>query len=259
MSTVTKALSLLAHFNHGRVEIGLSDMTRLSGFNKATVYRMLSDLQDAGFVEQAGSGRAYRLGPEVLRLAALREAAVPVLSASRDILRRLCDETGETTHLSLIKGKTLHSLTHCYSNRHGTRVMMDDAEILTFHGTASGLAVLAYAPKDFVEAALNAPLAIHTDATITDPEEIRARLDHVRRIGFAESVGGFEADVHSHAIPVFDSERKVIGALSVAAPVARSTLPQITRIRSQLRQAANELIHSIGGFFPPDFPQEDAA
>ena len=81
MGTVSKALSLLGFFSQQQPEIGLSDMARLSGMNKATVYRMLCELQTNGFVEQAGNGRAYRLGAEVLRLAALREATVPVLSA----------------------------------------------------------------------------------------------------------------------------------------------------------------------------------
>ncbi|MFC3118586.1 hypothetical protein ACFOHS_11620 [Jhaorihella thermophila] len=64
----------------------------------------MGELQEAGFVEQVGPDRAYRLGPEVLRLAALREAAVPILSVSRGILDRLCDATGETAHLSLLRG-----------------------------------------------------------------------------------------------------------------------------------------------------------
>ncbi|MEY8842621.1 helix-turn-helix domain-containing protein, partial [Cribrihabitans sp. XS_ASV171] len=38
MGTVSKALSLLTHFNHNRLEMGLSDITRASGMNKATVF-----------------------------------------------------------------------------------------------------------------------------------------------------------------------------------------------------------------------------
>jgi len=96
MGTVAKALSLLTLFNQSRPEIGLSDVTRLSGLNKATAYRLLSELQAQGFVEQVGTDRAYRLGPEIMRLAALREAAVPLLSVAREVLDRLCTATGET-------------------------------------------------------------------------------------------------------------------------------------------------------------------
>ncbi|MFC3118587.1 IclR family transcriptional regulator C-terminal domain-containing protein [Jhaorihella thermophila] len=137
--------------------------------------------------------------------------------------------------------------------------MMDDAEILSFHGTASGLAVLAWADDAFVDAALAGPLAAHTTDTVTDPGAIRAMLDQVRADGIAESVGRFEADVHSHAAPVFGADQRPIGALAVAAPVSRMTPAQRATIRAELRAAARDLTQRTGGFFPPEYPQEAAA
>lgn len=256
MGTVSKALSLLTYFNHGRVEIGLSDLTRLSGMNKATVFRMMSELQQSGFVEQAGTDRSYRLGPQVLRLAALREAAVPILSVSRRVLRDLSDETCETTHLSLVQGTQLNSLSHAYSPRHATKVMMEDAEVLTYHGTGSGLAILAYAEAAFVDTILALPLHSHTRDTVTDPAAIRAQLDRVRTCGMAQSIGGFEADVHSHAVPIFGPDRQPIGALAVAAPVSRMSAAQKELIPAALRQAGQTLTHRIGGSPPAVYPQQ---
>jgi DNA-binding IclR family transcriptional regulator len=259
MGTVSKALTLLTYFNHGRLEIGLSDLTRLSGVNKATVYRLMAELQSAGFVEQVDGARSYRLGPQVLRLAALREASVPILSASRRVLRELSEETGETTHLSLLQGDQLASLSHAYSPRNATKVMMEDAEVLTFHGTASGLAVLAYSDAGFVDAVLTQPLTARTAHTQTDPAAIRAELLEVRQTGLAQSVGGFEAEVHSHAVPIFGPDRAVLGALAVAAPTSRMTDEQRTAIPRALRAAGLALTERIGGACPPEFPTDIAA
>lgn len=256
MGTVTKALSLLSYFNHGRPEIGLSDLTRTSRMNKATVYRLMSELQEAGFVEQAGNDRSYRLGPQVLRLAALREAAVPILSVSRRVLRDLSDETCETTHLSLLQGEQLSSLSHAYSPRHATKVMMEDAEVLTYHGTASGLAVLAYADPIFTDAILAKPLLHHTPQTITDPLEIRSAILAVQQSGMAQSIGGFEAEVHSHAVPIFGPDRQVIGALAVAAPLSRMTQEQKSLIPQALHRAGLILTQRIGGSAPANYPQD---
>ena len=255
MGTVTKALSLLTLFNQTRPEIGLSDVTRLSGLNKATTYRLLSELQAQGFVEQVGNDRAYRLGPEILRLAALREAAVPLLSVAREVLDHMCAATGETAHLSHIRGHQLNTLTYAYGARHGTQVRMEDAEVLSFHATSSGLAVLGFAPPEFVDDILSRPLTAHTGQTQTDPTHIRAALAKVRAHGIAESIGGFEADVHSHAAPVFGPDANPIGALAVAAPVSRMTEPLQSLIRAELRQGAQDLTQRIGGFFPTGFPQ----
>ena len=259
MGTVTKALSLLTFFTQTRPEIGLSDLTRLSGMNKATVYRLLTELQEGGFVEQAGSDRAYRLGPEVLRLAALREAAVPILTVSRGVLDRLSGATGETTHMSLVREEVLNTIAHAYSPRHATRVAMEDAEVVSFHGTASGLAVLAFADPEFVDRVLSRPLPPHTADTITDPQAIRAMLETVRADGIAESVGGFEADVHSHAAPIFGPDGRPMGALAVAAPVSRMTAELRALIRAELRRAALDLTQNIGGSCPPAYPGKEAA
>ncbi len=257
MGTISKALSLLDLFSHNRIEIGLSDITRLSGMNKATVYRLLSALQQRGFVEQAGAERAYRLGPELLRLAALREAAVPLLAASREILDWLCAETGETAHMSLVRGARLNALAYRYSPAHATRVMMEDAEVLSFHATSSGLAVLAFADPDFTDAILSRPLHAHTARTMTDPEAVRDALREVQATGIAESVGGFEAEVHSHATPVFGADRRPVGALAVAAPEARITGRTRALIRARVKRGADDLTRRIGGFFPDAYP--DAA
>lgn len=255
MGTVSKALSLLTLFTQHRTLIGLSDITRLSGLNKATAFRLLSELQAGGFVEQAGDARAYRLGPEVLRLAALREAAVPLLSVSRTILKNLCEATGETAHLSAVRGTQLNTLNHCYSPRHATRVMMDDAEILSFHATASGLAILAFSPPEFVDTILSKPLEKFTENTKIDAQKIRSVLVQIRANGLAESVGGFETDVHSHAAPVFGPDQIPIGALAIAAPKARITKTQQTAIQAELAGAACDLTRQIGGFFPQSYPQ----
>lgn len=259
MGTVTKALSLLDLFTHTRTEIGLSDMARLSGLNKATVYRLLTELQAQGFVEQAGSDRAYRLGSAVLRLATLREASVPLLSISRDVLQDLCDATGETAHMSLVQGQRLDAVAYTYSPAHATKVTMDDAEVLDFHATSSGLSILAFSTPDFVEAIIGKPLKKKTEFTMTDPATIRRVLDEIRLSGLAESIGGFEVDVHSNAAPVFGSEGRPLGALAVAAPVSRMTPERRDMIRAHVKRCAGELTARIGGFPPAIYPGEVAA
>jgi DNA-binding IclR family transcriptional regulator len=257
MGTTTKALSLLNYFSRARPLIGLSDMARLSGLNKATVYRLMGELAQAGFVEQAGSGREYRLGPAVMRLAALREHAVPMRDVAAEVLRDLSDATQETAHFSLMQGQTLSTVAYAYSPVHGTRVTMEDAEVLMLHATSSGLAVLAYSAPELVDTVLAAPLPARTQQTITDPAAIRAILDDIRRNGVAVSVSGFEEDVHSHAAPISDAKGAPMGAIAVAAPTARMDDAQAAHIRAEVKAAALRLTAMLGGLTPRDYPKTE--
>jgi len=254
MGTVAKALSLLGLFSRLRPELGLSELARRSGLNKTTVYRLMSELAAQGFVEQVGSGRAYRLGPAVLRLAALREQAVPMRETVQKVLTDLAAATGETAHFSLLEGEVLATLAYAYSAAHGTSVLMDDAEVLSFHGTSSGLAVLAFSPPDFARRMLEGPLAKHTPETVTDAQAIRAALPQVRAEGVAISAGGFEIDVVSHAAPVFDSAARVIGAVAVAAPMTRMSDALRALVRREVTARARHLTRLTGGFLPSGYP-----
>ena len=252
MGTVSKALELLDYFTRTRSLIGLSELARLADLNKATCFRLLTELAENGFVEQIGSGREYRLGPTVLRLAALREAHVPTREAAMPVLQALAQKTGETAHLSMLMADSLRTLAYAYSAAHVTKVTMEDAETLPFHATSSGLAVLAFQTEPFRNAILARPFAQLTGTTDTSPVRLSSRISEARGLGYAESRGSFQADVHSMAVPLFDAMGRCSGALAVAAPASRMTEPQRRLIRYALIQAGTEITTIWGGSLPTD-------
>ncbi|HQY43271.1 MAG TPA: IclR family transcriptional regulator [Paracoccaceae bacterium] len=256
MGTVSKALDLLDLFSRAQPLIGLSDLSRQARVNKATCYRLMSELQSYGLVEQIGSGREYRLGPALLRLAALREAAVPTRDATLPLLQTLARNTGETAHLSQIVAGELRTVSYAYSPAHAMKVMMEDADILPLHATSSGLAVLAHLPSETIQAILSGPLAAVTEKTMTDAASIHRALDQIRATGVAESAGGFEPDVDSLAVPLFDAFGQVSGALAVAAPAARMSADLTLKVRRALTEAAAETTRLLGGAVPPELAQK---
>lgn len=137
MSTIARAIELMGYFTAQSPEIGLSDICRLSGRDKATCYRHLSALESVGLLEQNPVNRKYRIGTAVLRWAVQREAAMPRREILKRVLPQLADRTGETAHCSVIERGQLCPLMHQDSMRHSTRVVMNQTN-LPFHATASG-------------------------------------------------------------------------------------------------------------------------
>ena len=250
MGTTSKALSLLRLFSSSQPEIGLTELSRQSGMNKATVYRLMSDLAEHGFVEQVGADRMYRIGPGIMRLAVLREATVPLRSIAKEHVRSLAEEIGETTHVSQVSSGELSTLTYAYSAKHGTRVTMEDAERLPFHATSSGLAVLTYSKVALVDAILSKPLDKRTSHTMVDPSQIRDELGRISARGYAESVSGFEQDVHSVAAPIFAGGATVCGALAIAAPVGRVNEALRSRMIAAVQDRARMITDMMAGAMP---------
>lgn len=246
MGTITKALELLTHFSPSRGEIGLAEFVRLTGRDKATVHRHLTELEQNGFLEQHPTTRAYRLGPALLRLAAVREAAFPVRALLRPIVTELSEAVGELAHASLLQGDALSPLFHADPQLHGTQVHFDPSEILPLHATSSGLAVLAFAGDDLRQRVLSRPLPPFTARTVTDPETLREMIAQTRATGLSRLEGSFDREVTSQGTPLFGEGGRVVGALSVAVPALRATPERMDDISRHLHAVARDASLSLG-------------
>jgi IclR family transcriptional regulator, KDG regulon repressor len=263
MSTVARAIDLLDLFSPQQGDLGLSEIRRKTGRDKATCYRHLCALEAAGLVEQNPATKRYRIGPAVLRWAAIREATVPRRASAEGPLRDLAQATGELAHLSLIDGAQLQTLAQFDAGRHSTRIVLEDLH-LPFHATASGLATLAFAtPK--AHAAGTVPLHRYTAHTIDDPGALQAKLDQIRATGFGVSDQGFELGVHGIAVPVFEAPDRVAGSVAVASVAARMTADLEQQIKHGLIVAGRQITANWGGAIPApldriwrDFAETDA-
>ena len=246
MSTVVKALSLLDHFDASAPETGLVDMARLSGLDKATTRRLLVALAAKGFVEQDPVTRRYRLGAALVRLARIREAALPLIEIARPIVEALSQQSGETVHVSQIAGAVLSSVFVCESPR-ANRVSVAVGQKLPFNCTASGLAILCAATESFRTAVLNGPLPRMTRNSASTPAQLRKRIEVALRQGYAHNNQGFEDGVVSVAAPIIAANGAAIGAISITSPAARADEATMARHGAKVRTAAARISAALGG------------
>lgn len=251
MGSTAKALKLLDYFSASRPTIGLTQFAKLAGYDKATTHRRLSELCAVGFVEQDSTTRAYRMGPAILRLANVRESTYPTRESALPVLQALSEATGETVHLSLIEGDTgLATVAHLMSHQHGMRAHIDEAEILPFHATASGLVCLAFSSVEFRQHILSQRLQASTEHTMTDRALLEKRIEEVANSGFGRSDGGFESEVTGLSAPVFDAQGFCNGAVAVASPSSRVDAASQIKTQALLQTAATAITVAWGGEIP---------
>ena len=220
MGTVGKAISLLELFSADVPELGLSELSRLSGFDKATTRRLLVSLSGRGFVEQDATTRRYRLGPELSRLARVREAHYPFLRIAVPLIRALAQETGETAHISEYSAAGLATV-HVEESTRANRVGVKIGLLLPLHGTASGIAFLAHARPDIAKARLERTLDAVTSFTVTERDRLVESIQAASLRGYSFGDQGYEEGVFSVGAAVLGPDGYAIGALAVASPVSR--------------------------------------
>ncbi|MEM6938752.1 MAG: IclR family transcriptional regulator [Pseudomonadota bacterium] len=246
MKTVDKAMQVLDQFSLEQTEIGLSELARMAGLDKAATRRLLVALSEHGFIEQAADTRKYRLGHGFLRLARIREATVPLSDAAQEVANWLAEVTNETVHVSLPGPHGMTTIAHRLPNR-GRVVNITPAELLLFHATASGLAYLAFATPATVERVLELKREKMTEATLTDRNELLSVLKHFRAQGFSQTSNTFEADVASIAMPFFQHRGDPTGTLAIALPKAEMTDAQRETLLPHLKEGIARIQKALTG------------
>lgn len=249
MSSVSKALDLLSLFSQTRPEIGLSQLCRLAGRDKATTYRHLQALESAFFVEQNPVTKAYRLGPALLQLATLRELTVPRKSSAEAAIARLAAQTGETAHVTVLSGDRMHALADCESAEHSIRVNVD-LTVFPLHATASGIAALAFGPDELWPIALSDLTPFSADTPTTEAALIDL-IGLARRTGIAWSKRAYQLDTESLSAPIYGHGGVFAGAVSVACVAARFDAALEARVIPALIEASRSITQSWGGIIPP--------
>jgi DNA-binding IclR family transcriptional regulator len=246
MSTVGKALSLLDSLSQLNNEAGLTDIARLCELDKATTRRLLVELEKHGFIEQDHETRKYRIGSAPVRLARIREARYPFLRIAIPFVKDLAETSEETVHLSEFTGGRLSTI-HVEDSPRAHRVIVDIGTYLPFHATASGLAYLAFSGPQQIEAALSQPLNTFTEHTVTDPSAFRRLVAETAERGYSISNQGLEIGVVSTAAPIRSPAGQPIGAIAIAAPLARASAGTLESFGASVADTAKRISEKYYG------------
>jgi DNA-binding IclR family transcriptional regulator len=219
--SVKRALTLLRTFLAHDAGLSAAEMSKETGLDPSTVFRLLLTLEGQGFVEVNHTTGKYRPGVTLLELGSRFLKNSDIRSRAIGHLESLRDEFGETVHLTILDGNEvvyleklagLHPIGFM-SSRVGDRNPA--------HCTGVGKALLAYLPDDELVARYpDGRLTRYTDTTITDLEALRLELKGVRERGYATDQEEHEQGVKCVAVPVFD-HKGIAAAISVSGPSDR--------------------------------------
>ena len=112
---------------------------------------------------------------------------------------------------------------------------------------------MAYGGDALLDRVLSSTLEVKTRFTITDADELSARIDVARKRGFSESDQTNEEDVHGIAAPIFDRMSVACGAVSVSTPSHRMTDEQRQLTIGAVLRAASTITDGLGGKQPRSY------
>jgi DNA-binding IclR family transcriptional regulator len=238
---VGKALGLLVLLGDEPRGASASELSRRADLPFSTTYRLLGSLTRDGFVDYEPDGRRYHLGLRIFQLGQRVSNHHGFAGTALPILRRVTEQTGEATILSVRDG--IHHLTvNKVDGPQTFRVTSDPGFLGALHTTSVGKALVAFAEDADRERLLEElPLDPLTNVSITDRDVFRAEIDKVRRQGFAVMDEENELGMRAVAVPVFNSQGVAFASLATAVPVFRLSMDALLAHVPLLQEAAAEL------------------
>jgi DNA-binding IclR family transcriptional regulator len=245
-STALKALSVLEAVAFSSRPVAVSEVAEQVCIDRSTAYRMLKTLADAGYVVQDGISKRYRLSYKVISLSRNLLADNEVTQLIRQRLEQITDETHETLHLSVLDG---HEAVLVLAVK-GTQLVTVDFQIgdrVPLHCTSIGKTLLAFQDVRYTEEVIAAGLPRMASNTITDPDEFRKDLQHIRSQGYAIDDREFSDSMRCIAVPVFEGGGRVRRGISISGPDSRFSFDRLEELKDPLLRASRELSEQLGG------------
>ncbi|WP_409274091.1 IclR family transcriptional regulator [Neobacillus sp. SCS-31] len=243
LKTLDLALKVLKMFTKERPVWGGRELANEMGLNHTNIYRILETLEKNRFISKDKVTKKYSLGYATWELGMIMYESLNVSNLIRPILERLRDKTGESIFLTVLDRDEAVTL-DVVEPENKVKFSVSAGSRAPLYVGATYRTILAYMPEDFIDSVIHSDLVKYTKTTMTDPDELKAELQHIRERGWAQSRGEYTWDVVAVAVPLFD-RGEIIGSVTVSGPVYRMTEEKIKEYVPVLMETREEIASVI--------------
>lgn len=238
VKSLVKAIKVLECFSSQKPSLGISELSNMTGYNKATVYNIASTFSALGYLSQDPTTQRYRLGLKFLHFSYIINSNITLSTVMEPYLQKIADVTQETVYLAIpYEDKVLYLDTRTPNPQFRRTILGEKAAM---YCTGLGKCILAFTSPS-KRPYLPETFPAYTVNTITTKEKLMEELEHIRQKGYALDNMEHEFGVSCIAVPLFGQSHEIIGAVSVSGPSLRFNEKSIETIFTSLKQILEEV------------------
>ena len=225
----------------------VTDVSRELGVNTNMAFRLLSTIENCGYMTKNEENGQYSVSLKALQLSRTALSAME--------LRRLV-----MPYLEMVWEKNQKSTLNLAVFYEGDILIVDRIDSLTlprtyftpgkqvpFHCTGVGKVLLSEMPGEAVDELIKKKgLKRFTKNTITDPDEFKAELARVRDEQVGRDRNEYLEGDNCSAVPVRDKDGKIIAAISLSALVENMSVEEVEASIPRLKDTAKKISFMFG-------------
>ncbi|HET6627123.1 MAG TPA: IclR family transcriptional regulator [Nocardioidaceae bacterium] len=232
MRSILRAIDVLGLFDTQHPTRSLREIVAATGLPKTTAVRLLGTLESRGLVVRRGEV-TYAPGAALLRWVRLAQSVWEVNAHTREVMRHLVDECGETVNIYVRQDLDRVSI----AQEEGTatvRSVVEVGAVMPLSRGATAKVLLSGAPDAVVDRLGAVDPALDTAA-------LRRQVAAVRETGYEVTHGERELGASAVAAPVLAADGRVLAAVSVSGPTSRFTADRVPRYVDAVTAAARSI------------------
>lgn len=240
--SVERAISILFLVAQNDRPMGLSEISRSVGLDKATTLRLLTTLEGSSLIQQDTATRRYLLGGGVNQLSGAWRNDLRQISRAH--LKALWRDTNETVCLACPRGlervyveilPSMHELSDVPAIGRAYPIQVGAAGIVL-------MAHIADAEVEYILRQSDPPVA--PDGA--EMRRLRKAWKAARQQGYAFSIGHPNEGSSAIAAPVFDRDGEVVAAAVVRGPDVRLTREKLVQLAPAVMKTAARISEALG-------------
>lgn len=246
ISSVITTFKVIELFCQKKQALGVTEISKALSIDKPVVYRVLSTLQELGYVVQNPRNEKYWFSAKFVNVSSIILSQLDLRQKSLPPMRELTDKTGEVTHLAILEGWEVIYMEKIESPQ---LVRLDSwvGMRMPAYATALGKVLLAYSPREVSRSILeNKKLVKLTRHTITNIEKLEQQFQEIKKKGSAIDDREQSEDVRCIAAPIKDHTGEVVAAISCSAPTNRMSLKRAEKLMPIVERAAMKISIAMG-------------
>lgn len=238
VKTVDRALRILLAVANSDEPLRMSELGKLTTFDRTTTYRLMQPLLEHALVAREADGRRYVVGPGLVAVSAAVIGKMTVRTRARPLLERISRLTPETVSLH-VRDRDERVCVEVVDGSLPVRRVVPVGERLPLYAGTTGKAMLAFLSEEDrnrITAAGGGSRAI---------ARIKAQLGGIRERRYIAEIGDRIPDVAGLSIPVFDSTG-VVASITVSGPGDRFSHETMATLAPDLVLECESLSADLG-------------
>jgi DNA-binding IclR family transcriptional regulator len=245
---IDRVFDILEYLSQSPDSKGPTQIAQAVGLSKSTVYRLLSSLQQRGYIEKSESGM-YHIGVKLVEVASNHINNLELQTEARPYLIEMQAELGLIVHLGILDGAEIvyvEKMDISPNLRGYTQIGLR----VPAQCSSLGKCILAQMSGDQLDYIMSScKFEQYTVNTITNLPDLKAHLREVRQQGWAMDNEEYILGHRCVGAPIYDYRGEIIAAVSASGPTTLFTddiIPQATkRIQTAAADISRRLCYQI--------------